>query len=64
MQAGGQRFESVILHKIEKEHIDILEAENSEMNSKVNHEQIKNRNIEYNEATSVLWLRPRGVKAE
>ena len=26
MQAGGQRFESVILHSKEKEYIDILEA--------------------------------------
>ena len=49
MQAGGQRFESVILH-IEKEHIDILEAEKRKPArvevSKVNHEQIQNRRIQ------------------
>ena len=30
LQAGGQRFESVILHKL-KEHIDILEAVKEEI---------------------------------
>ena len=34
LHAGGQRFESVILH-IEKEHIDILEAIYNELSYKI-----------------------------
>ena len=43
LQAGGQRFESVILHS-KKEYIDILEVELSNERSEVHkHEQIKNK---------------------